>query len=53
MERFDMNKHREDLPEIEEDELIARYLKLYGGTISDVLDGLGYTNRFYTGARRK
>ena len=45
MERFDMYKHQENLPDIPEDELIARYLQLYGGTISDVLDGLGYTNQ--------
>lgn len=45
MERFDMNRHQTDLPQIAEDDLIARYLKLYGGTISDVLDGLGYTNQ--------
>lgn len=40
--RFDMYTHQEAPAEIEEDELVERYLRLYGGTISDVLDGLGY-----------
>ena len=36
--RFDMYTYQESPAEISEDELVARYLKLYGGTISDVLD---------------
>ena len=43
--RFDMYTYQESPAEISEDELVARYLKLYGGTISDVLDGLGYVNQ--------
>ena len=42
--RFDMYTYRET-EEIGEDQMVQRFLKLYGGTISDVLDGLGYTNQ--------
>ncbi|MFV0497611.1 MAG: RraA family protein [Candidatus Fimivivens sp.] len=42
---FNMHEHQEQEVEISEDALIARYLKLYAGTISDVLDGLGYKNQ--------
>ena len=42
--RFDMYTYRET-EEISEDQMVQRFLKLYGGTISDVLDGLGYTNQ--------
>lgn len=42
VKRFNMNEEVEIQAEIGEDDLISRYLKLYGGTISDVLDGLSY-----------
>ncbi len=45
IKKFDMHVHDNDDVEIKEDELIERYLKLYAGTISDVLDGLGYKNQ--------
>ncbi|GBU09359.1 hypothetical protein AwWohl_04970 [Gammaproteobacteria bacterium] len=46
MEKFDIAKQA-DLTNISitENDMIERYLKLYGGTISDVLDGMGYKDQ--------
>lgn len=45
VKKFNMHEHANETTEIETDELIERYMKLYGGTISDVLDGLGYKHQ--------
>ena len=46
IKKFDMNeKVNATNVELTIDEMVARYLKLYGGTVSDVLDGLGYKDQ--------
>lgn len=46
IKKFDMNESVNiDDTEISMDEIVERFMKLYGGTISDVLDGMGYKNQ--------
>lgn len=45
IKKFNMNEKIEIELNLTIGEIVKRYLNLYGGTISDVLDGLGYRNQ--------
>lgn len=45
LKKFNMNEKIKSNETILEDEMVKRYLKLYGGTISDVLDNMGYRDQ--------